>query len=359
LKVFARLCAVLAVAWAAAAGQGVGRNARGVVMDESNGVLPGVTVAAASEDGRTLVTGVTDGAGRYVIGPLPPGRVTLTFQLDGFAQGSAAADVGSDADAIVNQRLALAARSESVEVVGKLPRPYPPPPPLPPPVSRRRPVTHAVPAHDPDSVCGPAKQGARPESFGTVRARRYGYNGLYAKGDELEIDAGTDSGLEPGRNFTVRRSFRAGADPDVPMGEHSAGVVQIVSADERSAVAVVVYACDEIMPGDRLASFAPEPLRAPARPGIPDYRYAAKILFADLGQSMGAPSRLMVIDRGADSGVRVGQRATLFQRRPAAHDGRAVVGDAVVVAVRVDSATIRVEHVTDAVLSGDWAALQR
>jgi hypothetical protein len=215
-----------------------------------------------------------------------------------------------------------------------------------------------VPEHDPDSVCGPARLGATPESFGTIRGRRYAANGLYGKGDELEIDGGTRSGLETGRNFTVRRSFRAGADASIT-GEHTAGLVQIVSADEHSAVAVVMYACDEMMPGDRLASFRPEPLRRPDPAATPDYRYAARILFADAGQLVGAPGRLMVIDRGADSGVRVGQRMTLFHRRPSARDGRVVVGDAVVVAVRVDSATIRLEHVTDAVLSGDWAALQR
>lgn len=340
----------------AAAGQSGGRNARGIVMDESNGVLPGVTVVAASQDGRTLATGITDGAGRYVIGPLPSGEITLTFQLDGFSQTSAGAVIGADTDAVVNTHLALVARSETVDVVGRMPVPYPPPAPLPPPVARPKRVTRPVPEHDPDSVCGPAKQGARTESFGAVRSRRYGYNGLYGRGDELDVDGGTRNGLTPGRNFTVRRSFRTGSNPDSPIGEHTAGVVQIVSAEERTAVAVVIYACDEMMPGDRLASFTPEPLRQPLAAGTPDYRYAARILFADLGQSVGAPSRLMVIDRGADSGVHAGQRVTLFHRRPS---GVAVVGDAVVVAVRVDSATVRVEHVTDAVLAGDWAALQR
>ena len=36
-----------------------------------------------------------------------------------------------------------------------------------------------------------------------------------------------------------------------------------------------------------------------------------------------------------------------------------VVGDAVVVSVREDSATIRVEHATDVIEFGDWAAPQR
>ena len=176
-------------------------------------------------------------------------------------------------------------------------------------------MTISVPEHDRDSICGPAKLSATPESFGTVRSRRYSANGLYAEGDELVVDGGTLSGLEIGRNFVVRRTYRIEWDPRAETGEHTAGLVQIVAADEHASVAVVMYACDEIMPGDRLASFNPEPLRPPAPVGTPDYRDAARILFPDIGQLLGAPRRLMVIDRGTSSGVRVGQRVTLFRRR--------------------------------------------
>ena len=108
---------------------------------------------------------------------------------------------------------------------------------------------------------------------------------------------------------------------------------------------------------DFLASFKPEAIRTPDPMGIPAYRDAARILFADEGQMLGAPRRLMVIDRGSEHGVSAGQRLTLFRKgRSAARPD--VVGDAIVVAVRSDSATIRVERVTDAISSGDWAAPQ-
>jgi len=115
-----------------------------------------------------------------------------------------------------------------------------------------------------------------------------------------------------------------------------------------------VYACDELRKGDYLASFNPEPARLPDPVGNPAYGDAARILFADAGQMLGAPRRLMVIDRGSEHGIYVGQRLTLFRRRGDAK--RSVVGDAVVVALRVDSATIRVESATDVISSGDWAA---
>jgi hypothetical protein len=355
-KTFTTSLFVLLGLWSAASSSyGAERNVRGVVSDESNGVLPGVTVVATSADGRVLATAVTDGGGRYVIGPLAAGRATLTFQLEEFSPVAVRVAIGADADAVVSQRLVVAPRSETVVVYGKLPVPPPPPRPAP----RPRPVTISVPEHDRDSICGPAKLSATPESFGIIRSRRYAANGLYAEGDELVVDGGTLSGLEVGRNFVVRRTYRVEWDPRSEAGEHSAGLIQIVAADEHASVGVVIYGCDAMMPGDRLASFNPEPLRAPAPLGTPDYRHAARILFPDIGQLLGAPRRLMVIDGGAASGVRVGERVTLFRRRPSGGGAPSVVGDAVVVAVRIDSATIRVDHVTDAIFFGDWAAPQR
>ena len=57
----------------------------GVVRDSSGGVLPGVTVEAASpaliEKVRTTVT---DGTGQYRLTELRPGKYDLTFTLAGF-----------------------------------------------------------------------------------------------------------------------------------------------------------------------------------------------------------------------------------------------------------------------------------
>ena len=351
LLVFAlfALSAICTVATAAEAAEGA---IRGAITDSSDGVLPGVTVVATSTDGRVLATAVTDGAGEYELAALPAGEVRLTFQLDGFATAVASVAVRPGTVSMVPQRLELAPVSETVVVVGDAPALAPRFVPPPPPVAR------PVPVHDRDSICGPSKLDATPESFGSIRARRREMEReLYTKDDELIIDGGTLDGLEVGQNVVVRRRFRAEAGAAV-VGEHTAGLVQIVAAGERVSTAVVVYACDELMKGDYLASFKPEPLRIPDPVGIPAYGDAARILFADAGQMLGAPRRLMVIDRGTEHGIYVGQRLTLFRRRGRADAKRSVVGDAVVVALRGDSATIRVESATDVISSGDLAAPQ-
>ena len=342
---------------AAAPGSG---KAHGAVIDESGGVLPGVTVSAVSDDGRVLATAVTDRVGQYAFNSLPEGTVHLTFQLEGFSTGSGDVTVGADRDAAVApQRLLLAARSENVTVQGKTPvvavvPPYVPPPPNPPP-----PVVKTVPQHDRDSICGPSMPDAARERLGTIRSRRRAAGAdLYVRDDELVIDGGTAEHLTVGQNLVARRTFRVPGDPQGATGEHTAGVVQIVSASEHSSAGVVIYACDELMQGDWLASFAPEPIRAAEPAGTPAYDDAAKILYGDAGQIVGAPGRLMVIDRGRNHGIQAGQRLTLF-RRNAGSRPRTIVGDAVVVAVRFESATIRIVRATDVIEFGDWAAPQR
>jgi hypothetical protein len=336
---------------------------RGEVTDSSGGVLPGVVVVATATGGRLLATTVTDGSGRYAFRTLPSGRpITLTFQLEGFASAAAVVAVISGVDSRVVQRLEVAPFVETVVV--HAPAPVDPPAPLDPP-SRvfspppPHPVARPVPAHDRDSICGPAKPGASPESLGTIRSGRDDtQRGLYTTGEELFIDAGLNDGLEVGRNLVVRRYYRVrGTASDDAFGEHSAGVLQIVAAREHSSVAVVVYACDELRKGDFLASFKPEPIRDPDPLGTPAYYDAARILFADEGQLLGAPRRLMVIDRGTEQATRIGQRFTLFRqgRDPARRD---VIGEAIVVAVRTDSATIRVDRLTESISAGDWAAPQ-
>ena len=324
-------------------------------------MLPGVTVVVTSIDGRVLATAVTDGRGVFAFDSLPAEPVTVAFELEGFSPAAIDVTVTRDAEARVpTQRLALASRAERVDVVGRVPvaappvppRPTPPPPPPPPHVI-------PVPEHDRDSVCGPAKADNSSPSFGAIRSRRYGEDkGLYAQDDQLIIDGGTLKGLAVGQNLAARRRFRAGDAPNAPVGEHTAGVLQIVAAGERASIAVVIYTCDEMMRGDELAAFAAEPVRAAEPVGTPAFDHAARILFADAGQLIGAPRRLMVIDRGRDGGVHAGQRLTLFRRSRLGGGTPTSVGDAVVVAVRADSATIRVERATDAIAFGDFAAPQ-
>ncbi|MFN8057919.1 MAG: TonB-dependent receptor [Vicinamibacterales bacterium] len=64
----------------------------GRVVDETKGVLPGVTVDLGCRDGRPPATTTTDSSGRYAFEGLTPGACSATFQLLNF--GRASRDVG-------------------------------------------------------------------------------------------------------------------------------------------------------------------------------------------------------------------------------------------------------------------------
>src|SRR6058998_3590110 len=88
----------------------------GVVKDESGGVLPGVTVEAASPaliEGARSAT--TDEQGRYRIESLRPGPYKVTFSLSGFGTLTrTGVDVPSDTVVTVNADMKVGALAESL-----------------------------------------------------------------------------------------------------------------------------------------------------------------------------------------------------------------------------------------------------
>ena len=95
----------------------------GVVRDASGGVLPGVTVEAASP---ALIEGVrsavTDAQGIYKVVDLRPGTYTVTFTLPGFrALKREGLSLPAEFAATVNADLAVGALEETVTVTGEAP----------------------------------------------------------------------------------------------------------------------------------------------------------------------------------------------------------------------------------------------
>ena len=95
----------------------------GVVKDSGGGILPGVTVQAASPALIERVRdAVTDEQGRYTIVDLRPGLYKVTFALAGFTTlVRDGIDLPSNFTATVNVELNLGALEESVTVSGNSP----------------------------------------------------------------------------------------------------------------------------------------------------------------------------------------------------------------------------------------------
>ena len=95
----------------------------GVVKDASGGVLPGVTVEAASpvliEKVRTVVT---DDSGQYRIVNLQPGTYAVTFTLPGFSTVKREGiEISGTFVATVNGDLKVGALEETITVTGETP----------------------------------------------------------------------------------------------------------------------------------------------------------------------------------------------------------------------------------------------
>src|SRR5262245_65918280 len=95
----------------------------GVVKDASGGVLPGVTVEAASpvliEKTRSVTT---DGSGNYRIENLRPGSYTVTFTLTGFSTVKRdGVDVSGTGTTTADALLRVGAVAETITVTGETP----------------------------------------------------------------------------------------------------------------------------------------------------------------------------------------------------------------------------------------------
>src|SRR5437870_9906994 len=92
----------------------------GVVRDASGGVLPGVTVEAASPALIEKVrTATTDEQGQYKVIDLRPGRYVITFTLTGFATVvREGIDLPAGFTATVNAELRVGAVEETITVSG-------------------------------------------------------------------------------------------------------------------------------------------------------------------------------------------------------------------------------------------------
>ena len=108
---------------AASAQQASSSGIAGVVRDASGGVLPGVTVEAASpaliEKVRSVVS---DGEGRFNIVDLRPGTYTVTFTLASFSTFKREGiELPSGFTATVNAEMKVGALEETVTVTGAAP----------------------------------------------------------------------------------------------------------------------------------------------------------------------------------------------------------------------------------------------
>jgi hypothetical protein len=338
----------------------------GVVTDGSGGSLPGVTVSVRTANGPTS-TVITDGAGRYLTGWLQPGVYTVTFTLSGFETRIVnSVALGAGQTIVLDQQLSLASLSETVEVTAPAPKPPPPPAPATPRPPRGTPRPEAKPVDKEllASVCGPRQATSFSQAIGRIVSHRDDPNRqLMGPGDVLRIDVGEKQGITNGQNYVVRRKFQIGdrsaSKKEATFAEEAAGLIQILDVQTETASALVVYVCGELVAGDTVEPYMPQPAFFAVSDGMPRFDETARITAGEGGRSAATAGQMMAIDRGIMQGVQRGQRVTIFRRQQGVEGLPLTIGDGVIVSIRADSATIRIERATDAITVGDLVALHR
>jgi hypothetical protein len=331
----------------------------GVVTDGSGGALPGVTVTVS---GMRTVSVITDGTGRYMTAWMAPGSYTIVFTLSGFESRTLKnVPLAAGHTVVLDQQLSLATLTETVEVTASAPPPPPPPPVAPTEIPSPRPKVTPVEKEILASVCGPRFATNFSLAIGQIVSHQDAQRFLLGPGDSVKVNAGETQGVEQGQNLVIRRRFPVG-NRNVPKkqqeyGEQGVGMVQIVEVLKDASIGVVVHACGEIVAGDTLEPYVPQPAFFAIADGTPRYDEPAKITLGEHGRSAGSEGQMMVIDRGVMQGVQRGQRLTIF--RPGIEGMPMTIGDAVIVSVRADSATILIGRTTDAISVGDLVAPHR
>lgn len=336
----------------------------GQVSDGSGLALPGVTITLTSQSSsqQKPIETTTEAKGGYLSPLVVPGEYTITFTMAGFDSRSLVGVMLRAGETLrLDQQLSVAELKETVEVVAPFLPPPAPPKPLPPPSRpRAKPVDKEILA----SVCGPRQSTDFSLAVGHIASRSDdSHRGLIGPGDIVQLDAGQNHGLADGQNLVVRRRFTTG-DPYAPkktatFGEQTAGLIQIVEISPDSAIAIVVHLCSELVAGDTVEPYQPQLAVATRTDGTPRFDAPAKIIIGEYGQTMAAAQQMMVIDQGIMQGVASGQRLTIFRRVGGEHSPTVTIGDGVIVAVRSDSATFRIERATDAINVGDLVAIHR
>jgi hypothetical protein len=179
--------------------------------------------------------------------------------------------------------------------------------------------------------------------------------------DTLAIPGGTAAGLQVGQQFFVRRLLTAPnhekPSADAPGMIHTAGWITVIGSDAHAALARIDHACDGFLKGDYLEPFTAAELPATvAAPGAPKFDDMGRLMFGNDGRRSFANGDLIVINRGSTHGITAGARLGIF--RDVKSGGPLVpVGQAIVLTVGAETATVIADRVRDVLAAGDWVGL--
>jgi hypothetical protein len=186
---------------------------------------------------------------------------------------------------------------------------------------------------------------------------------MYAPGDLITINAGSDNGIEVGQEYYTRRALTletGRVDRDNPALVRTTGWVRVYAVDKQMSLATITHACHATDVNDYLEPFVLPQAPPPAldRPMAQRENYGRIQLGNDRRRSFGRGD-FFVVDRGSDHGVTVGSQFVVYRDKRQAENFLYDLGEAVAVDVRPESSTLQITLSRDAMIAGDYVALRK
>jgi hypothetical protein len=185
-------------------------------------------------------------------------------------------------------------------------------------------------AHRSEVVCGGFIEQSPTAAQGQiVGAEQERERHAFAQGDLVFIDAGAQSGVKVGQEFSVVRprgqfsskfSRKSGS---LGVYTQQVGTLRVVRVRERVSVAEVALSCGELLLGDLLRPAQSRDIPAGRSAGNLDHfaeptgKQTGRIVFARDGRETVSRDEVVFLDLGAEDNIKVGDYLTVF--RPEGH----------------------------------------
>jgi hypothetical protein len=211
--------------------------------------------------------------------------------------------------------------------------------------------------------CGPEAVVLPPAPSIRVIASQEPGKRLFGPGETVIVSGGSAQGVRVGQEYFIKRvvtdQFAMPLSGFIPVSISTAARLRIVDVESDLAFGTIFDACDGVLDGDYLVPYVRPVVPVLEAAGEPDYANAGVIVLGNERRQIGGAGSMMVLDRGTDHGVRLGQRATVFRATLGGAGPVVRVGEASAVVVRQGTSVVRIESSRDAIYVGDRVALHK
>ncbi len=169
-----------------------------------------------------------------------------------------------------------------------------------------------------------------PNNLQIVGAELENNRAHYGQGDMVYLNAGRTQQLAEGMMYSVVRplgDFRSpfehtSGQRNLGVFTQELGVVRVITVQENSAIAKIIFSCGDMELGDQLRAFEERPsVSTDLSMPLPRYqptsgKQAGRIVLQRYQREVLSPRDVVYLDLGQDNGVKIGEKFTIFRHFP-------------------------------------------